>query len=191
MNWKPAGLILLVLTALSLACSVAVFADSNYGLDTAANVEGSKIKTTLGGSNSIPLIIGDILTYVLSLVGVVFFVLILYSGLLWMTAGGAPEKLNKAIDILKAAAIGLLIVVGAFALTKFIFQGLTTGTGAGDPCRQAHPTGNCVYMNLCQDPRKFDNTCATNEADANNQKVCCFDPNAQSEIEKKQAPVTP
>ena len=69
-------------------------------------------------------IVGEIIYAVLGLVGVVFLVLVILAGLKWMTAGGNEEKVAQAKKSLWDAAIGVLIVLGAYAITAFIFTAL-------------------------------------------------------------------
>lgn len=57
---------------------------------------------------------------VLSLLGTIFLILMVYAGILWMTAQGAEEKVTKAKDIIKAAIIGLIVVLSAYAITSFV-----------------------------------------------------------------------
>ncbi len=83
------------------------------GLDTSA--EGLP-----KGNLDIPALIGKLLSTVLGFTGTIFFILVIWAGLLWMTAGGSQENIKKAQDILKAAIIGLIIVLSAYAITKFI-----------------------------------------------------------------------
>ena len=59
---------------------------------------------------------------VLSLVGIIFLVLTIYGGILWMTAGGKEEQVKKAGNIITRAVIGLVIVVLAYAITYFIIK---------------------------------------------------------------------
>lgn len=60
----------------------------------------------------------------LTLLGVIFLVLILLAGYHWMTARGEEEKVNKAKDTLTRAVIGLIIVVGAYAIWTFVWDNL-------------------------------------------------------------------
>ena len=74
--------------------------------------------------------IATIIQVVLGLLGTIFVILMIYAGILWMTAGGNDTQVKKAQNIIQRAAIGLLIVVLAYAITYFIFQNLPGG-GAG------------------------------------------------------------
>ena len=75
----------------------------------------------------------------LSILGIIFIVLMLYGGYLWMTASGNEEQLTKAKELIQAAVIGLIIIVAAYAISYFIFSRLTPRTlttpsgGSGTP----------------------------------------------------------
>ena len=66
--------------------------------------------------------IGLLVNVILSLLGVIFTGLIIWAGYNWMTAGGNEEKVSKAGATIKVAIIGLLIVIGAFAIWRFVFE---------------------------------------------------------------------
>ncbi len=57
---------------------------------------------------------------VLSLIGVLFVILIIYGGILWMTAQGNDEQVKKARRIIFDSVTGLIIVVAAYAITWFV-----------------------------------------------------------------------
>ena len=75
----------------------------------------------------------SIIKTVLSLLGFIFVVLIIYAGILWMTAGGKEEQVKKAGNIITRAVIGLVIVVLAYAITYFVFANLPSGGGGAGP----------------------------------------------------------
>lgn len=89
-----------------------------------------------GLSNTpLPVIIGNIIGVFLGLLGLILLGIVLYAGYTWMTAGGNAEKVGKAKQMLVNAVIGLLITVGAFAITNFIVQAISGqgifGIGSG------------------------------------------------------------
>ena len=98
---------------------------ADYGLDKTRDRAG--LPRTIAGASTIPEIIGQIVSVGLSLLGIVFFILILYAGLTWMTATGNTEKIDKAKNTLETAAIGLIIVVAAYAIASFVFTKLSSG----------------------------------------------------------------
>lgn len=65
-------------------------------------------------------IIANVINIFLSLLGVIFLILMIYAGYLWMTAAGEESKVEDAQKIIKAAIIGLIIVVGAYAISQFV-----------------------------------------------------------------------
>lgn len=65
-------------------------------------------------------IIGNGVKGALQLVGIFFFVLMVYGGFIWMTARGNEDKVTKAKDTIWAAIIGVAVTVAAYALTLFV-----------------------------------------------------------------------
>lgn len=77
-----------------------------------------------GEPKSIPEIIGSLIAAFLSLLGIIFLVLIIYGGFLWMTSGGNEAKVLKAKKVLTQATIGLIIIVSAYSITYFVIYAL-------------------------------------------------------------------
>lgn len=74
--------------------------------------------------------IGGIIRGILSLIGVIFLVLTVYAGILWMTASGSEDKIIKAKGILTSSVIGLLVVVAAYGITALVMNFIV---GAQEP----------------------------------------------------------
>ncbi len=70
--------------------------------------------------------IGTVLSMVLSFLGVLFLILIIFGGIKWMIAAGNNEKVEKAKNMIISAVVGLIIVFSAYALTAFIGSALTS-----------------------------------------------------------------
>lgn len=103
--------------------TVTILAQDDYGLNaTAGQVNAFKEQVDKGtfGDNFIQTRAGQIISFVLSFVGVLFLGLIIYAGLLWMTAQGNEQKVEKAKDLLVNSVIGLIIVFAAYAITAFV-----------------------------------------------------------------------
>ncbi len=84
----------------------------------------------------------------LTAVSLVFFILIFYAGYRWLMARGEEEKIKKARDTIIASIIGLVIVVGSYAITNFVVNRLigkqvsgAPETVVGDPTK---PQGCCL-----------------------------------------------
>jgi len=71
-------------------------------------------------------IVGNIIGYALALLGVVFTILTIYAGFLWMTAQGNEEQISKAKKMLTNAVIGMIIIGAAYAISSFVINTLTT-----------------------------------------------------------------
>lgn len=72
----------------------------------------------------------NIIRSALGLLGIVAVVIVLWGGMLWMTAGGSDEKVGTAKKILFSGITGLIIILSAFALTQFVINQLIGATGA-------------------------------------------------------------
>ena len=121
-------------------------ADVGYCLEDTADAAG------LRGDISLPDLIGNVIGTGLSMIGVLFFILMVYGGFLWMTAHGNEDQSKKAFDTIIAATIGILVVIAAYAITRFVFES-TTGAkqctyteSAGTTCRDRD-----IHGNLCDD----------------------------------------
>lgn len=74
---------------------------------------------------------GQIVGSLLSFIGVVFMVLIIYAGLSWMISGGNESRVEKSKNLMVAAVIGLVIVLSAYAITAFIGREITVTAPLG------------------------------------------------------------
>ncbi|MCK4968359.1 MAG: hypothetical protein KAS12_04850 [Candidatus Aenigmarchaeota archaeon] len=80
-------------------------------------------------TTSLPQVIGNILKVVLSFLGLIALIIIVFGGFMWMTAGGAEEKVKKAKDLMINGVIGLVIIVLAYAIAGFIIESIITAAG--------------------------------------------------------------
>ena len=96
----------------------------DYGLNAAVGAA----KLVLPTSRTPFDIVGDGIGIALSLVGVIFFILMIYSGITWMVARGNEEQTKKSLQTITAAIIGLVIVISAYAITTFVFESIS-GSG--------------------------------------------------------------
>ncbi len=94
-------------------------ATGNYGLDNSANEIGAYTTQVEQGNNFLNTKIGSVIGIILSFVGVIFFILMIYAGLIWMTAQGNDQQIDKAKGLLINAIIGLIIVIAAYAIVAF------------------------------------------------------------------------
>ncbi|OGF34108.1 hypothetical protein A2533_00290 [Candidatus Falkowbacteria bacterium RIFOXYD2_FULL_35_9] len=66
--------------------------------------------------------IGTIIKVFLSIIGIIFLMLIIFGGTLWMTAGGDQTQLTKGKNYIIYAAIGLVMIAGSYAVTDFVIR---------------------------------------------------------------------
>lgn len=71
-------------------------------------------------------IVGRITNIVLTILGIIAFVIILFAGFRWMTSGGNEESVSSAKKMMAAGVIGLIIVLAALAISTFIVGQLTS-----------------------------------------------------------------
>jgi len=84
-----------------------------------------KLTDPLGGqANDIPVLVGSIIKYVSGILGVLALVMFIYGGLMWMTSGGASDKIKKGRDTLVWAVLGLALIFFSYALLDFILKAL-------------------------------------------------------------------
>jgi len=112
--------VFLFLFSLLLAFGVnAQTTDPLQGLDETAG-KVAAFKTSKPGADFIQTRAGSIIGTVLSFVGVLFLIMMIYAGIMWMTAQGNDQQVTKAKDLLINSVIGIIIVFAAYAITAFI-----------------------------------------------------------------------
>jgi len=84
------------------------------------------------GTSDLITIIGTIIKVFLGLLGIIFLVLVIYSGFLWMTAGGDDKQVERAKKTLINAVVGIVIVLFSYAIASFIVNALLDATGANN-----------------------------------------------------------
>jgi len=90
---------------------------ADFGLGEAGNA------TNLP-KGSLAQFLGNFAGAALALSGSIFLFLIVYGGIIMMTAAGDTNKVTKGKDILKWAIIGALVLGSAYAITNLIFTAL-------------------------------------------------------------------
>lgn len=68
------------------------------------------------GGVTIPQLVARIIGQILPLVGALFFLMFVWGGFQWFSAGGDESKVKKARQTLANAVIGMIIVMGAYIL---------------------------------------------------------------------------
>jgi len=88
----------------------------------------------------------------LTMVGLIFFVLMIYAGYLWFTARGEDEPIQKAQKIIKSTIIGFVVIASAYAITLFVGKRLelgSSGTVQTTKCTGMGPDWQCGDLENC------------------------------------------
>jgi len=91
---------------------------ANSPLNTVANQAGVQ------DVGDVQTVAGRIINTALTLVGIIFLLLMVYGGYMWMTARGNEEQVTKAQKIIYGTVIGLVVVLSAYAITVFVTRKL-------------------------------------------------------------------
>jgi cytochrome bd-type quinol oxidase subunit 2 len=85
---------------------------------------GSAYGETPDGVKDVRYQIVKIINVVLTILGLLVTILIIFAGFQWMTAGGNEDKVKKARSTLTNAIIGLVIIMLAWSVTFWIMKRL-------------------------------------------------------------------
>jgi len=75
-----------------------------------------------GGDRDVREVAVSIVKYLMTFLGIIAVVVILLGGFKWMTAGGNDDKVGEAKSMIVAGAIGLVIILAAFAIVTFVIK---------------------------------------------------------------------
>ncbi len=90
------------------------------GIDDQA---GQAFGETVSDRNSVQdvrIVLAKLINIFLGFLGIIFLILIIYGGFMWMTANGQDDRVTKAKSLLVAGIIGLIIVLMSFAIAEFV-----------------------------------------------------------------------
>ncbi len=97
---------------------------------TEAQSQLGEVKEGIGSdaNTDLPTLIGNIIAVLLSVLGIIFVVLVVYAGFLYLTSAGEADRVKKAKALLTQAVIGLVIIIAAYAIADFVIDSLVTAT---------------------------------------------------------------
>lgn len=87
--------------------------------------ESLPMDNPIGGTDvNINFFIGNMINYIMGIVGSLFLLFFVYGGLIWMTSAGSAEKVGKAKSIMVWNTLGMFVIFGSYALVKLILSTL-------------------------------------------------------------------
>ena len=121
-------------TALAVTAAVGatlVVAQAVLAIDPDSTGLGATAGTAYGSdrpSTDLPRLVGGIIRTLLSFIGVVFLVLLIWAGSMWMTASGDETKVKKAKLMIGQAVAGMIVIFAAYAITSFVVSSISSAT---------------------------------------------------------------
>ena len=114
----------------ALAVLIVIFLNADIGY--AASLKdafGEPLRDAAGSGGagysldtSVESIVALIITTILSFIGVIFLILAICGGYIWMIARGNEQEVDKAKNTIQGAVIGLIIVLAAYAISYYIIS---------------------------------------------------------------------
>jgi hypothetical protein len=80
------------------------------------------------GSRPLRDTIGGVVNIILGFLGILTTLIILLGGFKWMTSQGNTEKVDEAKKLIGAGIVGLVIVLTAYAVSRFVLSELASQT---------------------------------------------------------------
>ncbi|MFA6305549.1 MAG: PKD domain-containing protein [Candidatus Gracilibacteria bacterium] len=97
-------------------------------------LEKEGINPAITASSDVREFVLKVVNFALGFLGLIAVIIVIYGGVLYLTAAGAEENTGKAKKAIMYAVIGLIIILGSFALVNTVIKGVGgggTGTGSG------------------------------------------------------------
>ena len=104
--------------------SFAPQASAENHIDISQQIAGKSGYSVQVSDTTLSETVGKIIKIVLGFLGTIFLALTVYAGVLWLTAAGNEENIEKANKILKTSVIGLIIILSAYTITFFVLTNL-------------------------------------------------------------------
>lgn len=106
---------ILIISALMLTVALPAFAQVDLGLNSA-----NDIGLPSPSADDPKQIAVNIVQYLMTFLGIIAVVVILYGGFQWLTAGGNEDKVGAAKKTIIAGIIGLIIIIAAYAIVAIV-----------------------------------------------------------------------
>jgi len=88
------------------------------------------VAAATGNQGSLRPLILTILQFFLGFLGLLAVIMIIYGGVLYVSAAGAQEKIDKGKKIIMYAIVGIVIILLSFAIVNTVLGGAGAGADA-------------------------------------------------------------
>jgi hypothetical protein len=110
---KQIMVFVMLLTILTPVLAVKAQTDDPFGITYGNSINGL--------TSADPRVVAkNLIQVILGFLGIIAVVIILLGGFKWMTAAGNEDKVGEAKKIIVAGVIGLIIILGAWAIANFV-----------------------------------------------------------------------
>ena len=92
--------------------AIALAQDLDLGLENAAGIGL--------GQRDLKDSINSIIQIILSFLGILAVIIILWGGFIWMTAAGDETKVDKAKKLIISGIVGIVIILAAYIIANFV-----------------------------------------------------------------------
>jgi len=139
----------------------------------ATSAEGAKTTVKIAPIESLSIkgepaqIIGNVIKAILSVVGAVALLMVVYGGLMMLTSAGVGEKIEKGKKILTWAVIGVAVILGSYVLVSYVITAMGIPAPASQEAPPAEPEPEQPAPETPPDPT----ACVNEQAKDNN--GCC------------------
>ena len=116
----------------------------DIGIDYANNIGLQE-----ASEKDIRVVLVEIVRYFITFLGIIAVAMVMYSGFLWMTSNGEPEKVTKAKRTLINSIIGLIVVISAFAIVTFIINLISDGMLGSSSGKKPGDIGGLGVFGAC------------------------------------------
>ena len=111
-------LAIMIVPVLSIQAATGPTPD-NVGIGTGADSVGTNLNL---GSKSPIATVTSLINTMMVFLGLIAVGIVLLGGFKWMTAMGSDEKINEAKKLMGSGAIGIIIILSAWGISKFILE---------------------------------------------------------------------
>ncbi|MDD5290510.1 MAG: pilin [Patescibacteria group bacterium] len=119
------------------------------GTETEVMKDGKKVKTF--SSDLLGKYIQAIYNYAIGIVGILAAVVLMFGGVIWLTAGGSPEKVNEAKAWIGASLSGLVLVLCSYMILNTINPDLVSFKPIEVQTIEKMPVMGCCEYKECDD----------------------------------------